>query len=482
MIKNELQYRITKTQVKKFITQLNQLKTKEDDLDPILFQAEKDAIESQLEEMQKELEEYEQLQRSKSPPLLELRSIEELPRALIKARIALGLTQKDLAGLIGVKEQQIQRWEAIEYSTTNLTRIKEIIKILNIVTLKNVHLPRESVSLSDFFKKMKDVGLDQKFIVKRLLPPLLASRFEDQDKRIAPDLLVLQASALIGKIFHWTPEEILSDTPLQLNTALIPEIRFKLPKRRNELQVNAYTVYSHYIALLVAQATEHLAPKSLPTDPYEIYHTIQSQYGALKIENVVRYIWELGVPIIALSDPGAFHAVCFQIQNRNIIILKQKTLSEARWMFDLLHEFWHATQKRGHIVHLTPESGYISGNSEDITASQFAAAALLGKNPQILAEKCMQESYNDARRMKRAIYSIARKEGVRTDVLANYIAFRLYLEGDNSIWGIAESLQEKSRIDSRIIIKNIFLEYADLGALSAPDLELLRKALIYEGE
>lgn len=482
MIKNERQYRISKAQVERFISQLILLNNKAKDLDPILFQAEKDAIESQIEEMQKDIEEYEQLQQSKGLPLIELHSIEELSQALIKTRIALRLSQKDLANLVGVKEQQIQRWEATDYLTTNLSRIKDIIKALNIVIPERLHLPREIILMSKFFKKMEKVGLDKTFIVKRLLPPLLASYYEDKNENIAPVLLGLQTANIIGKIFHWTTDEILSDTPLQLNTSLIPEVHHKLPKMRNELKVNAYTIYSHYIARLMIKTTENIAQKPLPNDPYEIHKTILSRYNSLKLENTIRYVWELGIPIIALSDPGLFHAACFHIRNRNVIILKQKTLSEARWMFDLFHEFWHATQDHGCILYITSESSVSPNKMEDTTANQFAAAVLLGKNPQNLAEMCIKESHGELRRMKEAIRIVSEKEDVRADVIANYIAFRLQYEGDNRMWGIAENLQEKTIVDPRIIIKNIIFEYSDLGALSTPDLELLRRALIDEGD
>jgi len=42
--------------------------------------------------------------------VLELESLAELPEALIRARIAVGLTQKGLAGRLGLKEQQVQRY------------------------------------------------------------------------------------------------------------------------------------------------------------------------------------------------------------------------------------------------------------------------------------------------------------------------------------------------------------------------------------
>ena len=37
------------------------------------------------------------------------------------------MSQKDLAERIGLKEQQIQRYEATDYASANLARIKEIV-------------------------------------------------------------------------------------------------------------------------------------------------------------------------------------------------------------------------------------------------------------------------------------------------------------------------------------------------------------------
>ena len=53
-------------------------------------------------------------------------SLYELPIALIEARIAAQLTQLQLAERIGVTEQQIQLWEADEYSDVDLTRLQDI--------------------------------------------------------------------------------------------------------------------------------------------------------------------------------------------------------------------------------------------------------------------------------------------------------------------------------------------------------------------
>ena len=50
----------------------------------------------------------------------------ELPIALIEARIAAKMTQRQLAERIGVAEQQVQRWEANDYSGVGLDRLQTV--------------------------------------------------------------------------------------------------------------------------------------------------------------------------------------------------------------------------------------------------------------------------------------------------------------------------------------------------------------------
>ena len=66
------------------------------------------------------------------PPDLEYISV--IPRDLIRARIAAGLSQKELAERLGMPEQQIQRYEAKEYESVSLARISEIAKVLQSIS------------------------------------------------------------------------------------------------------------------------------------------------------------------------------------------------------------------------------------------------------------------------------------------------------------------------------------------------------------
>ena len=105
MITNERQYRITKAELKRFGDALAALKASgpRPDVHPRIHQAMIEANESQRDELREELERYDDL-RSGHVAQRTLHSLRELPIALIEARIAARLTQKELAKRLGVPE------------------------------------------------------------------------------------------------------------------------------------------------------------------------------------------------------------------------------------------------------------------------------------------------------------------------------------------------------------------------------------------
>ena len=128
MIKNERQYKITKAQAVRFsdaLAILRQRPDNDDSLHPLIAKAQVDALCSQLEDLESELREYESLKAGQFQ-WDSLKLVADLPSILIKARIAQGLSQKELAARIGLKEQQIQRYEATDYASANLARIREV--------------------------------------------------------------------------------------------------------------------------------------------------------------------------------------------------------------------------------------------------------------------------------------------------------------------------------------------------------------------
>jgi ribosome-binding protein aMBF1 (putative translation factor) len=133
MIKNNRQYRITQTQIEKLEQALVKARSKQTrtNVPPLLQNAQIDALRSQLADLRTEIRQYEVL-RSGKPVVLDVQSIDDLPRALIQARIASGFSQRDLAELLGLKEQQIQRYEATDYASASLSRVREIARALGL--------------------------------------------------------------------------------------------------------------------------------------------------------------------------------------------------------------------------------------------------------------------------------------------------------------------------------------------------------------
>ena len=84
------------------------------------------------EQLEKEILAYDLL-KSKTPPLLEERSIDELPNLLIEFKILSGLTQKEFSQKIGMKEQQLQRYEADNF---NGISFKNLVKLLHAIGLE----------------------------------------------------------------------------------------------------------------------------------------------------------------------------------------------------------------------------------------------------------------------------------------------------------------------------------------------------------
>ena len=134
MIQNERQYRITKAKLKEFEAAVAELKK----LDPpttlnekLRYKAHIDSRESFIEEFQEEIAEYETLQQGKLEQLT-LESFDQLPQALIKARIVRGLTQEKLAEILEVKPQQVQRDEANLYAGASFSKLLAIQKALHL--------------------------------------------------------------------------------------------------------------------------------------------------------------------------------------------------------------------------------------------------------------------------------------------------------------------------------------------------------------
>jgi transcriptional regulator with XRE-family HTH domain len=480
MIKNERQYRITKSQVETFRKALSTLdeRTSDSGSGDLKLEVQRAALRSQLSDLETEIGEYESL-RDQDSQTLELNSFAELPGALIKARIAVGLTQRELAERLHLKEQQIQRYEANGYVGANLTRIQEVVDALGIRLRKQLLMPELPVTFKCLVDRLEQVGLRKDFVEQRLIAPALRASVENGVDSASLESLVFTSAANIAKVFDWDIASIFSSGPLPISQQALSYARFKLPANAQRDVLPAYTVYAHYLALLALQATPHVTPKPIPASWRHVRNQIIDRYGEINLLSVVRYAWDLGIVVLPLRDSGQFHGATWRIKGRNVIVIKQKTSSEARWIIDLLHEIWHAAQNQDNPEHAIIEAAFVYLTSDQLIeeeiATDFAADVVFKGKADELAQEAAQASNGRLEWLKSAVQKTAKTNNVRTDLLANYLAYRLSLEGQNW-WGTATTLQEQGP-DPWESVRNYAVEQINWALVHGGERELLEQAL-----
>lgn len=118
------------------------------------------ALKNERTELWEILDAFETATKSKNFEKLREQTSEKPGLALIVARISKGMTQKDLARRLGIKEQQVQRYEAERYKTISLERYE------NIATLLGVKLSASSAPFSGREFLIEDIKPDE---VKKIL-------------------------------------------------------------------------------------------------------------------------------------------------------------------------------------------------------------------------------------------------------------------------------------------------------------------------
>lgn len=137
MIQNERQYKITQTKLRGLEQDLATVESSDSDLHPRKILSRKNSLNILIGELQQEIAEYDRL-KSGQVTNFPIDSLQDLPLVMIKARIAVGMTQKELAEKIGVQEQQIQRYEANAYHAVSFDRLQEIMTALSITVQQAV--------------------------------------------------------------------------------------------------------------------------------------------------------------------------------------------------------------------------------------------------------------------------------------------------------------------------------------------------------
>lgn len=481
MITNERQYKITRSEANRFRKAISDLAASpaHADVHPRLVQAERDAMESQLADLQAELTEYDRL-KSADLSVITINSFDELADGLIKARIASGLSQKALAARLNLKEQQIQRYEAERYASASYQRLQEIADALGLRITNDILLPVAPNSFGGLASKLRQVGLEPDFLLTRLLSSADAARASGEVGGEDDDYgLTAKAGAVLERVFGWTHDNIFGAQALVAPRFAAAEARFKMPAKRSQGATSLYAAYANYLAVVALKGARPLPKGEIPIDAKAMHQCIQTKYNAVDLRSALHTAWDLGVVVLPLRDRGTFHGACWRYEGRNAIVLKQTSRHEARWLFDLLHELFHVGQRPEaetlEVIEADENSAERRNSDEEIAASQFAGEVVLAGKAETLAQVCVQAAGKSVERLKSVVPAIAAEHAVSVGALANYLAFRLSWQGVNW-WGAAANLQTDDD-DPWAIARDVFIERFPYDIDNELDRQLLDRAL-----
>jgi DNA-binding Xre family transcriptional regulator len=145
MIKNEKQYKITRKKLQDIQEEINRLKNGREHLpakDELLLVS----LLMMKQQMEDEIAKYD-LVKTMTSAILGERSIDDLPTLLIEYKIQSGMTQKEFSEKIGMKEQQLQRYEAENFNSISFKNLLKIIHAIGLnVTVKGTIPGEESIN------------------------------------------------------------------------------------------------------------------------------------------------------------------------------------------------------------------------------------------------------------------------------------------------------------------------------------------------
>lgn len=366
MITNERQYKITKTQLSNFFDAIRNFDLEEVTTrigSAVLAKAERDALESEAKELEAQVNEYELL-KSGTVKVLKAESLQELPRILIQARISRGLSQKELAGKMGVKEQQIQRYESEEYSSASLKRLGEVAGALNLNISEVAEFESQPLSIRENSSSYSEIEWDR-FPVKEMYR---RGWFEGFNGSLSN--AISSSEHLIKKIITTNSGN--------------PNLAFHKKKVRSNSEIDPYAIYAWECRItFLANKLPRLNsynPNSL-TDKWikSLIHLSNSENGPIKAKDF-------------LSEVGIYLFVEPQLPNTHLdgaaLLFGSNPIIGLTLRYDRLDNFWFVLLHEVAHILLHLKKGKVEKIFDDLEASadlfeaeadSFALEALIPK-------------------------------------------------------------------------------------------------------
>ncbi|MAT45330.1 MAG: DNA-binding protein [Anaerolineaceae bacterium] len=402
MITNERQYRITKSQLAK-------LQDAADNFDlqgtinkigsELFAKAELDALNSEIENLSKQIKEYETL-KSSSEVVFNVTSFNDLPRVLIQARISKNYSQKDLAELMGLKEQQIQRYEAEMYMSANLRRLIEVANVLGISISNLPDLKSQDKDNPDLINILTNWS---KFPIKTMYK---RGWFEDFTGSLNEALK--HGGELISDFTH----PVINKSFVSLN-----RMHIRSASKLDEYALFAWKCRVISLALTIKPKTKFESKNLNQQWLRELVQLSQFSDGPIKAKDK---LLEIGIVLIIEPHlPNTYlDGAAFLFENMPIIGMTLRYDRIDNFWFVLLHELSHV---KVHLQKGKLETIYDNLDSEnvdkiEIQADQMASEALIPKD-------LWQNAIARFTKTEKAVRNFAKKLQISPAIVAGRIRY-----------------------------------------------------------
>lgn len=478
MIENRLQFEISNRALKDLQTLLRSHENEEEkettQVHVLFKQAEIRGLESLIEEIQHELSCFEKNYSNRTEKNIVL-SIDELPNALINARIENGLTYKSLAKILSIDEEKILEYEATAFANADIVTVKSFCKALNIQYNDELFSPPRK-SITQVLRDLKKIGFSDELIDRYLTPDYLVEK--DRDGVNYGEFTFVRYLKYLTRFFNISNS---ADFTESMYEEQINAINYKKPKNANPVKVSAESFFIIRLANVLFQYLPNndvtITPKTAP----QVREEIIKSNGEVNYVSVLNYIWNMGIPVIPVFGLKSFHAACIKLNQKYVIFLSAYTKYESRVLFNLLHELLHVFQQ----TNVDEYYDFMMENDNlgaDITifekeANLFAADILLNLKAEKLVSEVVKIAGKNVKRLKNAVIKVSRDYKIEQSHFANYLAYRLGLQNINW-WGCATNLQIINN-DLWDITGYVFRERVQLEGLER-SVRYLIEGMLYE--
>jgi transcriptional regulator with XRE-family HTH domain/Zn-dependent peptidase ImmA (M78 family) len=447
MIRNERQYKVSTTQRDKLALELARID--EADAPKWVINATRSALVSQITDIELELSEYDALKAQDAD--FAVADLAALPRELVRARIARNMSQRDLAEALGLKEQQIQRYEATDYAGASVARLSEIMAALNVKLTGELNLVGGDKERDRVRRALAGVGLSSATIQNRFFATASLNTGH-----------WMNAATRAARVFRTTVDGVLSGSLSPASSGA-----FRAHPAANLDKLTGYAIYAEYLAELAVRvcATPY---RPLPSVS-EIRESLGERLEHEPLQALLDVCWDHGIPVVPLTDSGAFYGACWFFNDRPAIVLKNQVRSPERWAFLLAHEMEH-TRAPGEASVLESELGVREWREEPAERQADATAneLLLGSDAEAMAQVAVKIAEQSAARLKAAVSEVAEANRVSVGLLADYIAHRV----TTNWWATANRLHTATE-DAWLVTRSALFSRVELERLDSLDRDIL---------